>query len=137
MSETPRQILVSTTDAESAPFWEAAQEGVFMLPRCNECQTKYWYPRANCPHCLGDNTDWVESKGRGRVYAMTVMHKAEVPYCIAYVELDEGPRMLTNIEAGDLNAVEIGQRVEVVFVPSATTPHQKVPLFRHVAGQDR
>src|SRR5690606_8416552 len=86
MTDPMREIAVPTPDPESAPFWEAAQEGVFLLPRCNDCQTYYWYPRANCPHCLGIDTDWVESKGRGRIYSLTVMRKTEVPYCIAYVE---------------------------------------------------
>lgn len=137
MTDPMREIAAPTPDPESAPFWEAAQEGVFLLPRCNDCQTYYWYPRANCPHCLGVDTDWVESKGRGRIYSLTVMRKTEVPYCIAYVELDEGPRVLTNIETDDLDAVEIGQRVEVVFVPSSKPPHQNIPFFRQVTGHDR
>lgn len=130
---TRRHIASPIPDPESAPFWDAARQGIFLLPRCVDCRVFYWYPRALCPHCLGRSTEWVESEGRGRIYSLTVMRKAEEPYCIAYVELDEGPRVLTNIETGDPDALKIDQRVEVTFRPASDPPHQNVPFFRPVS----
>ena len=134
--ETRRQILAPTPDPESAPFWEAAQQKILLLRRCCDCQAFYWYPRAICPFCLGQRTEWVQSKGLGRIYSSTVMRKADNPYCIAYVELDEGPRVLTNIETDDPDTVKIGQRTEVSFVPASEAPNQNIPFFRLVTGLD-
>ncbi|MEJ2443292.1 MAG: OB-fold domain-containing protein [Exilibacterium sp.] len=65
----------------------------------------------------GGETEWVESPGLGEIYSCSVSYRAKVPYCIAYVRLDEGPIMLTNILSDDLDSIEIGQRVGVVFEP--------------------
>lgn len=127
-----RYIAAPNPDPESIEFWDAAQKGVFLLPRCTDCQKYYWYPRSHCPHCFGRNIEWLENRGRGRIYSFTIMRRAEPPYCIAYVELDDGPRVLTNIIIDNLDAVRIGQRVEVVFVPATDHPQQKIPFFRPV-----
>jgi uncharacterized OB-fold protein len=127
-----RHIPTPNPDPESAPFWDAAREGRFLLRKCPACQKVHWYPRSVCPHCLSSNTDWVQGSGRGRIYSSTVFRQGAEPYAIAYVELDEGPRVLTNILADDLDSIAIGQRVEVVFVPSSDPPVQHVPFFRRI-----
>ena len=125
-----RKIQAPEVNPDSAPFWAAAREGRFVLPRCTACGEVHWYPRARCPFCLGP-TEWIAASGRGTIYTYSVMRRAPVPYAIAYVTLEEGPAMLTNIVDCDLDALAIGQPVEVVLVPSdASGP--PVPMFRPV-----
>ena len=109
---------------EVKPFWDATGEGRLVLPRCVECQTVVWYPRPFCPSCGSLKVEWVQASGRGSVYSFTVNRRgqADLPayrdagvYVLAYVELDEGPRVMTNIVDCDPDDVRIGQRVEVVF----------------------
>ena len=109
---------------EVKPFWDATAEGRLVLPRCVECQAIVWYPRPFCPACGSLKVEWVQASGRGTVYSFTVNRRgqADLPayrdagvYVLAYVELDEGPRVMTNIVDCDPDSVRIGQRVEVVF----------------------
>lgn len=119
---------------EDAPFWEAAAQGRLVLPRCRSCGTVIWYPRAFCPQChTSSGVEWIAASGRGTVYSFTVSHRGmgpyaqHAPYVVAYVELEEGPRVLTNIVGADLEALRIGDPVEVVFQPAGDA---KVPRFR-------
>ena len=108
---------------EAAPFWTAAAEGRLVLPVCDSCGHVIWYPRSWCPVCGGGSVTWTESSGRGTVYACTVIRKgmgpweAAAPYVSAYVELDEGPRVLTNVVTDDPASVHVGLAVSAVFVP--------------------
>jgi uncharacterized OB-fold protein len=112
------------TDAvpELADFWAAAGQGRLLLRRCDDCGDPIWYPRTFCPDCGSLRTSWAEASGRGHVYSYTVVHRSAVPgyrdvtpYVVAYVELEEGPRVLTNIVDCDPAAVRIGMEVGVVF----------------------
>ena len=106
---------------ETQAFWDATAEGRLVLPRCDDCGTVIWYPKLLCPSCHSTSVSWFDATGRGTVYSFTVCHRAAhayrdaLPYVIAYVELDEGPRVLTNIVDCEPDAVRIGQPVEVVF----------------------
>jgi uncharacterized OB-fold protein len=112
---------------ESAPFFEAARQGRFLIRRCGSCGKAHWYPRALCPFCFGETT-WEEASGKGRIYSYSVMRRASPPYVIAYVTLDEGPTMMTNLVECDLDRLAIGQAVSLAFKPSADgTP---IPCFR-------
>ena len=110
-------------NGEAAPFWEATAEGRLVLPVCDACGHHIWYPRSWCPVCGSESVNWTEHSGRGTVYACTVIRKgmgpwaAAAPYVGAYVELEEGPRILTNIVTDDPTAVTIGQTVEAIWVP--------------------
>ena len=115
------------TNPETKPFFDAASEGKFLIPHCGACRKSYWYPRGICPHCFSQNLAWKEASGKGKIYSFSVMKRAEVPYCIAYVTLDEGPTMMTNLVDCDLDAVKIGQPVRVQFVPTEGGP--PVPMF--------
>jgi uncharacterized protein len=112
---------------ESAPFYEAAAAGRFLIRRCTQCRKPHWYPRAVCPFCFG-STEWEEASGRGTIYSYSVMRRVSPPFCIAYVTLAEGPTMMTNIVDSDLDALAIGQDVTLVFKPSEGGP--PVPCFR-------
>jgi uncharacterized OB-fold protein len=124
-----RRIAAPPINPETAPFWEAAAANKFLLRQCVACNRTHWYPRALCPFCFGE-TRWIEGSGRGTIYSFSVMQRAPVPYAVAYVALEEGPKMLTNIVDCDLAALAIGQAVKLVFKPSEGGP--PVPMFTPV-----
>jgi uncharacterized OB-fold protein len=115
---------------ETRPFWDAAAAGRLLLKLCEACGEPHYYPRAICPFCGSDRTAWIEASGRGTVYSYSVFRRAPVPYAIAYVTLEEGPTMMTNIVDADLDAIRIGQRVRVRFAPTDGGP--PVPMFAPV-----
>ena len=106
---------------ETEEFWKATAEGKLLLKRCDACATVIWYPRGICPMCGSLETSWFEATGRGTIYTYTIVHKPmgpwapHVPYVTAYVELEEGPRVMTNVVDVDPAEVEVGMAVEVVF----------------------
>ncbi len=101
----------------SEPYWEAANAGKLLLGYCKPCKKSYYYPRGVCPMCLSTDVEMREAKGTGTIYTYSVMRPAKPPYVIAYVTLDEGPSMMTNIVDCDPSAVKIGQKVKAVFKP--------------------
>jgi uncharacterized OB-fold protein len=112
---------------ETQPFWDAAAAGRLLIKRCLACGEPRHYPRSICPFCGSDRTEWREASGRGTVYSCSVMRRAEVPYAIACVTLEEGPTVMTNLVDCDLDAIRIGQPVRVIFKPSDGGP--PVPMF--------
>ena len=111
-----RTLPAPIVDSVNAPFWRAAAEGVLMIKRCKACGEAHWYPRPFCPHCGGDDTEWEAAAGSGTIYSFTVTRRADpVPYVLAYVTLDEGVTMLTNLVDAEIEALHIGQRVQVKF----------------------
>jgi uncharacterized OB-fold protein len=122
-------------DEESKGYWEACQRHELVVQRCGGCGTLRHYPRALCPNCLSDQVEWQRCSGRGTVYTFTVTHQNQapgfrdaLPYVLAYVELDEGVRLLTNLVDCAPDAVRIGMAVEVVF--EAATPEITLPRFK-------
>lgn len=114
--EDNRKIADPVLNPGDAPYFEAAAAGRLALKTCQSCGKAHHYPRALCPFCWSDKVDWTDAVGTGVIYTYTVTRRgAGAPYCIAYVQLDEGPAMLTNIVDTDLDAVRIGQRVRVTF----------------------
>ena len=116
--------------SETEPFWTAAADHRLVLPVCDACGHHIWYPRTWCPVCGGGSVTWTELSGAGTVYACTVIRRGRgpwadaVPYVVAYVELAEGPRILTNVVTDDPESVHIGMSVTAAFVPveDADTP---------------
>jgi len=110
---------------ESQRYWEAAADGEFLLRECQECGLVYHYPRALCPDCFSDDVEWVSASGTGTVYTVSSTEHVEgwpeetLPHVVAYVELDEGPCVMTNIVDCDPEDVEVGTPVEVTFVDAA------------------
>ena len=124
-------------NVETKAFWDATLQGKLLLPRCNDCQTVIWYPRAICPECSSFNIGWIEASGRGSVYSYTINRRGQgdyrdLAYVLAYVELQEGPRVLTNIVGCDPESVSVGQPVEVVF--AATSAAAALPRFKPAAA---
>lgn len=107
---------------ESRPFWEACKRHELVLQKCKDCGEIRFYPRALCGNCLSTSTEWIRASGKGTVYSFTVTYqnrgagfRDELPYVLAYVELEEGIRMLTNIVGCDPESVYIGMPVMVTF----------------------
>src|SRR5262249_54289305 len=122
-----RTIPAPPTNPETQPYWDAASRSTLALKRCRACGEHHHYPRAICPFCDSDQTEWTEASGRGTVYSYSVFRRAPIPYAIAYVTLAEGPTMMTNIVDCNLDAIRIGQAVRVVFKPTDGGP--PVPMF--------
>lgn len=90
---------------ETAPFWDACQQHELHIQRCTACGNHYFPPRPFCPRpdCASDAVEWVKASGRGTLHSYVINHRPapgfeeKTPYAIAVVELDEGPRLMTNI----------------------------------------
>lgn len=130
MTRPERVYADPTVTLESRPYWEGTLRGELLLKSCNACGRVHFYPRTYCPHCLSPETVWQRASGRGQVYSWSAMRRAEIPYILAYVTLEEGVTMLTNLVDCDPGEVAIGQQVEVVFRP--TEGGQALPMFRPV-----
>jgi uncharacterized OB-fold protein len=116
-----------TTTAESRAYWEAAVHGILLLPRCRACGNAHFYPRAFCPHCFSVKLEMFEATGRGAIYTFSVMRRAEPPFAIAYVRLEEGPTLLTRIVDADLETLRCEQPVRLAFRSSQTG--EAIPVF--------
>jgi len=88
----------------SRPFWEGLRSREVRLQRCRTCARFVFYPRRLCPFCLSEDLEWARASGRGKVYSYTIVRRAmhpafqaDVPYVFAIVELEEGPRLATNV----------------------------------------
>lgn len=106
----------------SRPFWDAARRHELHIQRCSRCGTHVFYPRYNCTSCGARELAWVRVSGKGTVYTYTVARRPThaafvdlVPYVIAVVELEEGPRMTTNVVGTSPEEVSIGMPVRAAF----------------------
>ncbi|MFC4670885.1 Zn-ribbon domain-containing OB-fold protein [Seohaeicola nanhaiensis] len=113
-----------------APQWQS-EDGSLILAKCEDCGEPHYYPRVICPFCSSDNLSWITCSGRGRIYSVSVFRRAEPPYALAYVTLDEGIKMMTNIVDCDLDAIRIDDPVAVVFKDRNGIP---TPMFAPVQG---
>jgi uncharacterized OB-fold protein len=115
----PQKLRAPEANPETQIFWDAASAGNLLIKRCNACGEPHYYPRSICPFCGSDDTVWETAKGTGAIYSVSVMRRgANAPFALAYVTLDEGPAVLTNITDCDYDALSIGQRVTLKFAPS-------------------
>ena len=122
-------------DEESKGFWEACRRHEFALQRCRNCGELRYYPRAVCPECMSGEVEWIVASGRGEVYTFTATHqnqmpgfREDLPYVLAYVKLDEGLLVLTNVVECPVDRVRIGMPVEVVF--EDVNDEIAIPRFR-------
>ncbi|MEM2883742.1 MAG: Zn-ribbon domain-containing OB-fold protein [Nitrososphaerales archaeon] len=125
------------------PFWDGLRRRELLIQRCKKCGEYQWYARANCIHCGSRELEWVKSSGKGKIYSYTVINMVvgnspifnkELPYAVALVELDEGPRMYAMMTDCYLSDVKIDIPVEVVFKDVA--PDLTIPMFRPVKSQE-
>jgi len=134
MPEQPRFDL-PVIEPESQPFWDAAKEGRLLIQRCEACGRAQHYPRPFCASCWSDRVVWEEASGRGELYTYSVVYMNDlapfaerVPYVAAAVDLEEGPRIMTNIVGADPAELRVGAPVMVDFEP--LNDEITAPVFR-------
>lgn len=110
------------TQPWSEKFWEGTKQGKLLIQVCEECQARIFYPRKFCPECWSNKLGWIEASGKARIQTFSTAYSMvepkfmdELPYTIAYVDLDEGIRMMTRIVDCKPEDIRFGMPVEVVF----------------------
>jgi hypothetical protein len=123
----------------SRPFWGGAKRHELLLQKCSACGHVWFPPSARCPECLSREYAWSKASGRGRVWSWIVMwqryfpaFEADIPYNVAYVELEEGPKLMTSIVGCENDAIYCDMEVEVVF--EDVTPEIALPKFKPLAS---
>jgi hypothetical protein len=126
---------------EARPFWEGLREQRLMLPACQDCGRPHFYPRVVCPFCHSRRIRWVQASGRGRLHTFAIAHQVisktfrkTPPVVLAMVELEEGPRLLTNLVEVEADPAHIRCEMPVEVVYERLTEEVTLPLFRPVKG---
>jgi hypothetical protein len=116
------EVIVPDIGEENARYWAAARAHRLELPHCSSCNQLFYPPRKRCPRCLGTALEWRHASGRASLYSWIVVHQvydrsfeSRVPYLTAVVELEEGPRLVTNLVNCDNAARRAGLPVQAVF----------------------
>ena len=106
----------------SEPFWEGTRQGKLLIQTCGDCGSRIFYPRKACPECWSANLGWIESAGRATIFTFSTAYSMvepkfadELPYTIAYVDLDEGVHMMNRIVNCAQVEITFGMDVTVVF----------------------
>ncbi len=113
---------VPETQPWSEKFWEGTKQGKLLIQVCNDCKSKIFYPRKFCPECWSDNLDWIMASGKAKIVTFSTAYSMvepkfmdELPYTIAYVDLEEGIRMMTRIVDCKPEDIHFDMDVEVLF----------------------
>ena len=119
----------------SRPFWEACRRHELLMQCCRSCGVFRFPPAVLCPECLSKEAEWKQSSGKGKIFSFVVFHRlyhpgfeGELPYTVALIELEEGPRLVSNVVGCPPAAVACDMPVEVVF--EDVTPEVTLPTFR-------
>ncbi len=131
----PLSKPVPVPDDLSRPFFEAARRHQLVTQRCRQCQTYQTGARIVCDECLSPELEWTPVSGRGSVHTFAIMHQRyhpaffdELPYNIAVVELEEGPRLPTNLVGVANEDIRVGMPVVVMF--EDVSEEISLPKFR-------
>ena len=126
---------MSLANGDSAEYFAAAAEGRLLFQKCPHCGSVQFPPRHHCAICWEADPSWIESSGRGRIESFTIVRRAplpafrdKVPYVVASIIAEEGPRMITNLIGDDALEVSIGDPVIVAFEPASDG--ETLPRFR-------
>jgi hypothetical protein len=126
---------IPSVTEELAPFFAAAREHRLVVQKCTGCGALRFPPREVCSHCWSRSADWTPVSGKGEIYSFYIMHQvyhpgfaAEAPYPVVIVQLDEGPRLLSNLVGCASDRIRVGLPVEAVF--EDLTPEVSLPKFR-------
>ena len=112
---------------ETNAFWDAANEEILLYAKCRDCGKPHYYPRKVCPFCFSTKVDFLKASGLAKVYAFTLFYKGSPPYISAWVMLNEGVALLSNIIECDSEKLKIGTTLQAVF--HSVSGGQKVPVF--------
>ncbi|MFI1359509.1 Zn-ribbon domain-containing OB-fold protein [Streptomyces sp. NPDC020898] len=125
---------VPEIDAFTRVYWDAAAEGRLLVRRCGGCGRAHHYPREFCPYCWSEDVEWEAASGLATLYTWSVVHRNDLPpfgertpYVAAVVDLDEGPRMMTEVVEAAGDRLWAGMGLEVAF-------REGVPVFRPRGG---
>ena len=117
-----KQLPLPVANADSAVYWQSAKEGKLVLRRCKSCGETHFMPRFMCPVCWSTDLEWIEAAGKGTVHSFTIIRRASspaftalTPYVVALIDLEEGPRMMSNIVGDGALDVQIGDSVSLQF----------------------
>jgi uncharacterized OB-fold protein len=109
-------------DTLTARYWKALRQGELLFQRCQNCHQAQLPPRGRCTNCLSNELRWEESSGHAHVVSWVVYHYPfhkgyadRIPYNVAVVELDEGPRLITNIVGIENDDIRMGMRLELTI----------------------
>jgi uncharacterized OB-fold protein len=137
MSEAGYNKPLPRPNRLSQPYWDGAKQHELRVLSCTACQHKFLPAADRCPRCLSKDLEWVAASGRGKVWSWVVFHQryfpafeADLPYNVAYVELEEGPRIMTNLVDCAPDDLRCDMLVEAVF--DDVTPEISLPKFRPV-----
>lgn len=128
---------VPSPTPETAPFWEGTKAHELRMQQCNSCGKFYFYPRSHCRYCNSEDVEWKTISGKGTLASFVINNRPtppfdkDTPIIVALIQLDEGPRMMSNIvgvEAKPEN-LELDAPVEVEFVERG---EQVLPVFHFV-----
>ena len=133
MPEYEKPLPVITEN--NRPFWEATKSHELRLQKCHQCG-HFWYPSGPvCPYCWSRDYEWTALRGRGKVTFWVVFHqryfdsfKEDIPYNVVQVELEEGPRLISNLV--DIKSEDIRMDMPVEVVYDDVTPEVTLPRFR-------
>lgn len=115
--------------SETERLTQAAQDRQLLYGYCADCQEAHHFPRSFCPFCFSDAVEWRQASGKGVIFSYSVMQKSETgPYVMAYVKLEEGPLILTNIIDSDQTLIAIDKDVQLVW-KNPENSKQPVPFF--------
>lgn len=121
-------------DALNTPYWDSLTQGVLSYQHCNACGHAWLPARTECPHCLEANWQWKAAAGGAKLISWVVYHMSyhpafqqRLPYTVAVVELDEGPRLISNVVGvDDAESLKIDQRLHLLIEDESGTA---VPRF--------
>ncbi len=128
---------IPVPQGESDVYWHKAKEHELWLRKCNSCDTAYFYPRDISPCCFSKDTDWIKASGKASLFTYGIVQRGPqlvfvdaVPFVTAIVELEEGPKMATNIVIDNptFDNLQIGMDLEVVF--EDITEELALPKFK-------
>jgi uncharacterized OB-fold protein len=127
MSESLSKDPYVAAFPEIAEFWRAAARQEFLIPQCADCGEAHWFPRPTCPFCRSGSIRWKRASGRATLHTYTVLDSPSGSTLLAYVRLQEGPLMLTNIIDTDAGALCIDMPLQVTF--RRTEEGRDAPVF--------
>lgn len=139
MSEAPRKPLPVPTP-ETQPFWDGLKQHQLRIQRCKACNQAYFYPRPFCPKCFSWDVEWFTATGKAKLHTYTIVHRAppafrdDAPYVLAVAELDEGPRMMTNLVdiVPEHSQLPVDMPLEIVY--DDVNEQITLPKFRPAQG---
>lgn len=132
--KVPTRPLPKANEYDTADFWAGTKEKEFRYQQCQSCDTVVFYSRAHCTNCGSSDLKWQVASGNASVYSFSVVRQSYhpffrnlVPYVVAWIDLDEGPRILSNVTDVAAEDVEIGMKLKLHWEEHEDL---SIPLFK-------